>query len=79
MKSICSCTHCATVSCQVIIKLSDQVTACLSEPRRPDSSSAGRINSQTLRQLRQENNNLKVKHSDNLQRITVLLEGTECK
>lgn len=44
---------------EVIIKLSNQVTACLSEPRRPDSSSAGRINSQTLRQLRQENNNLK--------------------
>uniref|UniRef100_A0A669EEQ8 Uncharacterized protein n=2 Tax=Oreochromis TaxID=8139 RepID=A0A669EEQ8_ORENI len=41
MKSICSCTCCATVSCQVIIKLSDQVTACLSDPWRPDSSSAG--------------------------------------
>lgn len=44
---------------EVIIKLSDQVTACLSDPRRPGSSSGGGVDSQTLRQLRQENENLK--------------------
>ncbi|KAM4555974.1 TBC1 domain family member 2A isoform 2-T3 [Odontesthes bonariensis] len=44
---------------QVIIKLSDQVTSCLSDPRLSDSSSAGVPDSQTFRQLHQLIENLK--------------------
>ncbi|XP_026186724.1 TBC1 domain family member 2A [Mastacembelus armatus] len=44
---------------QVIIKLSDQVTACLSDPRRSGSSSGECLDSQTFRQLQQEMENLK--------------------
>ncbi|XP_028271333.1 TBC1 domain family member 2A-like isoform X2 [Parambassis ranga] len=44
---------------EVIIKLSDQVTACLSDPRRSDLSSGGRLESQTLRRLQQDVENLK--------------------
>ncbi|XP_044060442.1 TBC1 domain family member 2A [Siniperca chuatsi] len=44
---------------EVIMKLSDQVTACMSDPRRPVSSSGGSLDSQTFRQLQQEVENLK--------------------
>ncbi|XP_051809997.1 TBC1 domain family member 2A [Acanthochromis polyacanthus] len=44
---------------EVIIKLSDQVTACLSEPRRSASPSGTSLDSQTFRQLQQEMDNLK--------------------
>ncbi|XP_027136322.1 TBC1 domain family member 2A isoform X2 [Larimichthys crocea] len=44
---------------EVIIKLSDQVTACMSDPRRSISSSCGGLDSQTFRQLQQETENLK--------------------
>ncbi|XP_070692730.1 TBC1 domain family member 2A-like [Pempheris klunzingeri] len=43
---------------EVIIKLSDQVTACMSDPRLFVSTSGG-LNSQTFRQLQQEIENLK--------------------
>ncbi|KAG7454009.1 hypothetical protein JOB18_015556 [Solea senegalensis] len=42
---------------EVIIKLSDQVTACLSIP--PHSPSGGLLDSETVRRLQQENGNLK--------------------
>ncbi|XP_023131803.2 TBC1 domain family member 2A [Amphiprion ocellaris] len=44
---------------EVIIKLSDQVTACLSEPRRSGSPSGTSLDSQTFKQLQQEMDNLK--------------------
>ncbi|KAM4733074.1 TBC1 domain family member 2A isoform 2-T2 [Anableps anableps] len=43
---------------QVIVKLSDQVTSCLSDPRHPDSSSTFQ-NLQTHKQLQQQIENLK--------------------
>lgn len=49
------------VSCQVIIKLSEQVSAYMADPRRPISSSGGSLDSQTFRRLQQEVENLKVK------------------
>ncbi|XP_040904456.1 TBC1 domain family member 2A [Toxotes jaculatrix] len=44
---------------EVIMKLSDQVTSCLSDPRTPGSSSRGGLDSQTFRQCQQEIENLK--------------------
>ncbi|KAM9356801.1 TBC1 domain family member 2A [Symphorus nematophorus] len=44
---------------EVIIKLSDQVTSCMSEPRRSIPSCGDSLDSQTFRQLQQENENLK--------------------
>ncbi|KAF7228728.1 TBC1 domain family member 2A isoform X2 [Nothobranchius furzeri] len=44
---------------QVIIKLSDHMTSCLFEPQHPDSSSDGPQNSQSIRQLQQQIENLK--------------------
>ncbi|XP_076594450.1 TBC1 domain family member 2A [Chaetodon auriga] len=44
---------------EVIIKLSDQVTACMSDPRRSVSSCGGGLDSQTFRQLQQQMENLK--------------------
>ncbi|XP_071313254.1 TBC1 domain family member 2A isoform X2 [Trachinotus anak] len=44
---------------EVIIKLSDQVTACLSDSRSSDSSFSGGLDSQTLRPYQQEIENLK--------------------
>ncbi|XP_069575643.1 TBC1 domain family member 2A isoform X2 [Brachyistius frenatus] len=56
-------THCTFVSCQVIIKLSDQVTTCLSDLRRSGSfsgsPSGSAPSSQTFRRLQQETENLK--------------------
>lgn len=46
------------ISCQVIIKLCDQVNAWMAEQ---PASSSGRSNSQTFRQYQQEIENLKVK------------------
>ncbi|XP_073342447.1 TBC1 domain family member 2A [Pagrus major] len=44
---------------EVIIKLSDQVTACMSDPRLSVSSCGGGLDSQTFRQLQQDIENLK--------------------
>ncbi|XP_051275781.1 TBC1 domain family member 2A [Dicentrarchus labrax] len=44
---------------EVIIKLSDQVTTCMSDPCRSVSSSGSSLDSQTFRQLQQEIENLK--------------------
>ncbi|KAM7418253.1 hypothetical protein PAMA_017756 [Pampus argenteus] len=44
---------------EVIIKLSDQVTACMSDPRLYASSSSGSLDSQTFKQLQQQIENLK--------------------
>ncbi|XP_072251226.1 TBC1 domain family member 2A-like [Leuresthes tenuis] len=44
---------------QVIIKLSDQVTSCLSDPRLSEFSSGGIPDSQSFRQLHQQTENLK--------------------
>ncbi|XP_045886723.1 TBC1 domain family member 2A isoform X2 [Micropterus dolomieu] len=44
---------------EVIIKLSEQVSACMADPRRPISSSGGSLDSQTFRRLQQEVENLK--------------------
>ncbi|XP_035524901.1 TBC1 domain family member 2A-like [Morone saxatilis] len=44
---------------EVIIKLSDQVTACMSDPCRSVSVSGGGLDSHTFRQLQQEIENLK--------------------
>ncbi|XP_070769283.1 TBC1 domain family member 2A [Enoplosus armatus] len=44
---------------EVIIKLSDQVTACMSDPCRSVSSSGSGLDSHTFRQLQQEVENLK--------------------
>uniref|UniRef100_A0A3B4XP45 Uncharacterized protein n=1 Tax=Seriola lalandi dorsalis TaxID=1841481 RepID=A0A3B4XP45_SERLL len=52
-------TDVTLVCCQVIIKLSDQVTACLFDPRSLESSSGGDLDSQTFRPLEQEIENLK--------------------
>lgn len=49
----------AAVSCQVIVKLSDQVTSCLSDSRSKDPSSC---EPPTSRELLQKIDNLKVKH-----------------
>ncbi len=50
-------------SCQVIIKLSDQVTACMSNPCPSVSSSGSGSDSQTFKQLKQQIENLKVNWS----------------
>ncbi|XP_041800257.1 TBC1 domain family member 2A [Chelmon rostratus] len=44
---------------EVIIKLSDQVSACMSDPRRPVSSCGGSLDSQAIRRLQQQMENLK--------------------
>ncbi|XP_018535092.1 TBC1 domain family member 2A isoform X3 [Lates calcarifer] len=44
---------------EVIIKLSDQVTACLSDPRYSGSPSGGGLDSQTFKQFQQDIENLK--------------------
>ncbi|XP_034453708.1 TBC1 domain family member 2A isoform X2 [Hippoglossus hippoglossus] len=44
---------------EVIIKLSDQVTVCMSNPPCSASSSGGGLDSQAFKQLQQENENLK--------------------
>ncbi|XP_041846477.1 TBC1 domain family member 2A isoform X2 [Melanotaenia boesemani] len=44
---------------QVIMKLSDQVTSCLSDPRHPSSSSAEVLTSESFKQLQQQIENLK--------------------
>lgn len=54
------------VSCQVIIKLSDQVTACMYDPGPSVSSCGGGLDSQTFRQLQQDVENLKVSWSLNV-------------
>ncbi|XP_069387314.1 TBC1 domain family member 2A isoform X2 [Paralichthys olivaceus] len=44
---------------EVIVKLSDQVTICMSNPPRSASPSGGSLDSQPFKQLQQENENLK--------------------
>lgn len=51
------------VSFQVIIKLSDQVTACMSDPGPSISSCGSGLDSQTFRKLQQDVENLKVSWS----------------
>lgn len=61
MSSSCMAEATPLVCCQVIIKLSDQVTACLSDPRHSGSPSGGGLDSQTFKQFQQDIENLKVK------------------
>lgn len=53
------------VSCQVIIKLCDQVTAFMSDPGPSVSSCGGDFYSQSFRLLQQDVKNLKVSWSLN--------------
>ena len=55
------CYYLCVTSCQVIIKLSDQVTACMSDPRLSTWTGGGGPDSQTFKQLQQQIENLKVK------------------